>query len=295
MSGDADEHGRVGLGVVTERPPARSTAHLSRVGAVGLAVVATVALTALRFAVDAPVSLGVPVGTLFDPVVTDTLAAGGLAMLVLGATGADHLAVPSLGLLFVGVFAGLAAVAEAATVPAAGAVVVGCWAVLRPWRRQPRTRAVRLAFALGLALTVGAATGLLSLDARGLGTAVVLLGYAATPLLVEATPGRLAWGVGAGVLVVVSGALAPFVTGALALTLSGVAGVSLLLLGLAVTGLTTTLAAALDDRRPAVVAGVCLLVGAGVPVSVQRGVALVLGAALVCGVVALDPEVARDG
>lgn len=191
------------------------------------------------------------------------------------------------GLVSAGVFGCLAAIVPAATVPAAGAVVAG--GALALYATPAATRRGRFPMApvlagggllcgAGIALATG--LGLLAADVRSLGTVLALCGLAATPLLIE--PPRGAWIAGglAGIGVFLAGTVAPFVTGAVTLVAWAVVDASLVLVAAGVAGaVVTTVAglARLENRNASVAFGGLLLLGAGVPATVPRALATVLG------------------
>jgi hypothetical protein len=104
-----------------------------------------------------------------------------------------------------------------------------------------------------------------------------MLGAAATPALLS--HGHRDWAFGglvAGLLVAV-GVVAPFVTGAVSLIGGGIVAVRLPVIAAGLAGLVTTASAGLRTRRTPAVLGAALLLVAGVPGTVPRAMAAVLG------------------
>jgi len=203
-----------------------------------------------------------------------------LAAVVLATTTADG--VERIGLAFVAVFGALAA---AVPTVAVGAVVAitggGALAVGRRWVRAERHAdwhllpVVAIVGAVGLSLL--GAIGVEPTTLSTLGTHLFLLGGAATPALLA--HGRADWafgGVVAAALVAV-GTTAPFVTGAVTLVAGGVVGASLLVLAVGTCGLVTTVSAGARQRHWSAAIGAALLVVGGVPATVPRALAVVLG------------------
>lgn len=256
-------------------------------GAATVAAVGSMAL--LRIAINGSLAMPAPVESLYGIV-------GPMALLIpAGAAVALGLASPDArvrtGLLAVGVFAGLAAAVPAARLPAIGVVIAGGGVALaarltqrRGWRTDPRTIVVAVWLLAG-AVTLGSASALLGGPARALGSGLALLGLASSPAFVR--PRRAAWLAGAVAFlgVVAAGLAAPFVTGAVTLVVGAVVGVPLVLVGLGVAGGTTALVGAVASGRWIKAFGVASLLAAGVPATVPRAVAVMVGLALLVGVV----------
>jgi hypothetical protein len=251
-----------------------------------LAIAGLVPLTAVRIALNAPLPLpGAVSGVWFDTATTLAVVGPASGAVLLGVT-ADAIW-SRIGFVLVGVFGALSAVAQAAAVPAMGAIVVGGWlAVLgsdaSDWSASSRRTlggALATVLLASLTLSLLGATGVRPAVFRPVGTTLALAGMTATPLVVRPSTGSLAvGGVAAGVTLHLT-ATAPFVTGAVALVAGSVVGGSALLLATAVGGLTATLAHGLASRRLASAASVLLLTG-GVPASIPRGIGVVLAVAL---------------
>ena len=256
--------------------------------AVVAALVTVLPVVFARFALNAPVALPGPalagsVGSLVAPAPLGPARAAA----VVGLSVEDVIA--RVGLLSAGVFALLSVVDSTATLPAAGALVLGGVFVLRPWRGSrsasratPTASLVLLALAAGLAGSLLAATGVVPVDVRTLGGVVVAAGLAGLPLLVRPVD-RRAWVAGAAVAaaVLVAGVAAPFVTGAAVLVVWGGVGVPIGLVALGAGGASAFVADATLAGQLLPATGGLLLLSAGVPASVQRAVAFVLGVSLV--------------
>jgi alanine dehydrogenase len=108
-----------------------------------------------------------------------------------------------------------------------------------------------------------------------------MLGAAGTPALLA--HGRGDWvlgGLAAGLLVA-AGVSAPFLTAAVALVGGGVVGTNLLVMAVGFCGLVTTASATARTRRLPAFCGVALLVVAGVPATLPRALAAVVGLLLI--------------
>jgi hypothetical protein len=214
----------------------------------------------------------------------DALATVGVVGPALGAgvvAAATDDDVERVGVTFLAVFALLAAVVPAATVPAVAAAVGGGSVVLArrlpltDWRSVPAVAAL-----LGVAVTALSAMGVGPAAGRSVGAHLVLLGGAASPALV--LHGNRDWALGGltgGVLVGV-GLGSPFLTGAVALVGGGIVTTNLLVMAGGLGGLVTTASAGLRTRRWPALLGACLLIVAGVPATLPRVLAATLGVSL---------------
>ncbi|MCU4716952.1 phosphate ABC transporter permease [Halapricum hydrolyticum] len=248
-------------------------------GVFGLAGAA--GLLVARVALNANLASGVAgsMGTL------QLLATLGPALGALVVATATDDAPERIGLAFVGVFGLLAAIVPAATTAAVVAVVAGgSLAVARRWRQVDRSLDWHalpvVALVSAVAVSLAAGIGVASATLWPIGTNLALLGAAATPALLG--HGRTDWAFGglvAAVLVAI-GLSAPFVTGAVTLIGGGVVGASLLVLAVGLAGLTTTASAAARTRHWHALLGAGLLFAAGVPASLPRALAVVLGVLL---------------
>ncbi len=268
------------VATVTGSTAADPTARPAPRTAVGLVVGGTVVMAALlRVGVNAPVTLPRLVQQAYPAVDGVVLLTGGLGALVLGLLTAST--VGRVGLVATGVFALLAATVPAAAVPATGVVTVGALAVWIDGMPGARIADGRPLVALGYVIAVGAAlgsaTGLLGPGFRAVGAWAALLALAA--LSTVHRPGRAGWllaGVAmAGVLA--SGIVSPFLTGAVVLIVAGVIGAPLVLVAAGVGGAVAAAAGSVGDRRYRPAIGVVILVAAGVPATLPRAVAAVVG------------------
>ncbi|MEF8881191.1 MAG: phosphate ABC transporter permease [Halapricum sp.] len=206
-----------------------------------------------------------------------------LGAVMLATTTGDE--IERVGLAFVGVFGLLVAVVPTVVVGAVVAIAVGgTLAVGRRWRRAERGTdwhllpVVAIVGAIGISLF--GSMGIEPTTLSALGSHLFLLGGAATPALLG--HGRADWafgGVAAAVLVAI-GTAAPFVTGAVTLIGGGIVGASLLVLAVGLCGLVTTASAALRRHHWYAAVGAALLIAGGVPATVPRAMAVVLGVLL---------------
>jgi hypothetical protein len=260
------------------------SAATARTAALALAVLFAAGLTLVRVVRNAPVDApGVASAPSFLLLATQVVA--GLAVVLVGLT-TDRRSVRT-ALVFAGVFAVLAAVDAAASVPAVGALVAGGAVVVGTDARThvdaPRRWLVGGVVLAGLVASLAAVLGLATGTLRPLGSTLALIGLAVVPLLMD--PPRLAWLTGGAVAggVLAAGLSAPFVVGAVTLVSTAAVGASLPLLALGFGGATVAAVGfAQTGHRPAAL-GVGLLALAGVPATVPRATLVVLGLAAVLG------------
>jgi hypothetical protein len=238
----------------------------------------------VRMLLNAPLSVPVRLAPLYRTVLPLALLGPALGALAVGVT-TDRPAV-RVATLFAGVFGLLTLVADAAaysaSVAAVGALaVVAVDSLDRPTSLDRGLRwAVSGALVVGMGCSLAAGVGVAPTVTRPLGSDLALLALAATPVFVPWDRRAAVVGLLAGVGVASVGLTAPFVTGAVALVGGAVLDASTPLLALATAGTATTAATGALGRRPAVVLGGTLLFVAGVPASVPRALAVVLGATL---------------
>lgn len=272
------------MSAVLDRSSGRSITRRTDAIAAGAAVLAVVGLATVRLAVNAPMGIPDPIADAYGLVETAALVVPAAAALVLGVREREPVA--RIGLLTVGVFGGLAAVSTAARVPAAGALVAAAVLITAQRTRRPVAWAeasrgtVAAMILLGMGVSLASTTGLVEGPARTAGAIATMAGLAASPVFVRAN--RSAWLIGGAVLVgtIAAGVGAPFVTGAVTLVVFSTVGVPLLILAVGLAGGVTTLVAALSSGRWLGAAGVGCLLTAGVPATVPRALAVVLGLAL---------------
>lgn len=189
-----------------------------------------------------------------------------------------------IGLLFAGVFGLLATIDSAATLPAYVAVVAGSGlAVLGPLigptasgetQRSVLAGVFLLAIAVSLAGAVGVLTG-----GRGLGSLLVLTAIAGLGLRARNDRLALASGALAFVAVAVASAANPYAAGSALLVGFAVVGVPHLLVGLAVAGGTAAVVAGRRHDHSGLAVGAGLLLLAGMPATLPRALAVLLGVA----------------
>lgn len=249
-----------------------------------LALVPTVAILLVRVGINAPVGPRLPYGALFDPVSTLALlgpAAGALVLSLVTEDGYRRVA-----LAFAGVFGLLSAVATPAMAPASVAVVGGTALIVVSYADGTKSAdavariVVGLAFLAGIALSMAGGLGLEPATTRRLGSTVGLLAIAASPTIVPWTRPSLLVGLLAGAAVAGIGFAAPFVTGAASLIGGAIVGVSLPVMVLAVVGGVTVVATGVDRRSLPTAIGGLLVLTAGIPATVPRGLAVLVGLTL---------------
>lgn len=251
---------------------------------VGVAVAIPVAVAAvMRVSVNAPIALPGAVRAAYPAVDAAVLLAAGFGALVLGLTARSSAG--RVGLVAVGVFALLAAVVPPAAIPASGVVVVGAGAVAvdrldRPVPPTGRT-VVSAGYVLAMGAALGAATGLATAGFRAVGAWAALGALAALSTVHRPTrPGWLLAGLAfAGVLV--AGVVSPFLTGAVVLIAAGVIGAPLVLVAAGVGGAVAAGCGAWAAGRRRAALGAVILLAAGVPATLPRAAAAVVGLALV--------------
>lgn len=249
-----------------------------------LAVVPTVAILLVRIGANAPFVPRLPYGSLYDPVVTLAVIGPAIAAILLGLTTTDD--IRQVALTFVGVFGLLSVVSGQAVWPASIAVVVGTGLVVLTNAKRPVSpdetaeTLVGVVFVGGVALSMAGGLGLEPATTRPLGSTVGLLAIAGAPVFVEWRWRTVFVGVLAGVAVFAFGLAAPFVTGAASLVGGAIVGSSLPVLALAVVGGVTVVATGVDRRSLATVTGGLLVLTAGIPATVPRSLALLVGLAL---------------
>jgi hypothetical protein len=254
-------------------------------GVVSLGAVAAVRLLAVLH--NAPFDpLAVPTGA----IPATTAAVSFLLALSLAAVALASARSPvRIGLLFAATFGGLATLNQAVTVPAAVAITGGGAVALLGTLSVPETyltfRRVALAAGFLAALTValGSSVGLLDGGLRGLGGVLTLGVVIATGVRAESDRIALAAGGIAAAAVVGASLTSPFVLGSTLLVGFAIVGVPHALAALAVGAAVSVVVVGLRRGEWSLAAGAGLLVLAGVPVSVPRAMALLLGATLVVG------------
>lgn len=252
-------------------------------GAGGLALVAVT----LQSLVDALYNLP------FDPVVVPApvrglLAVGTpvvLALALVVAALASGMPTVRVGLLFAGVFGLLAVLSDAATLPAVVAITCGGALALAGGLgvpssyREGRRAAVAVVLLAGIVISLASATAVVD-GLRGLGGTVVLAGIAALGVRSDGDRVALGAGVLAALAVVVASATAPFVLGSALLVSFAVVGAPHLFVALAGGGAIAAIVAGIRRGEQTLAIGAALLLLAGVPATIPRATAIVLGAGL---------------
>lgn len=260
------------------------TAH-TRIAAGVLAFVGLGFLALVRLMLNVP--FGPSVSWAYPLAITLATVAPAIGLLAIGVR--TERPVYRVGLTFAGVFGLLAVVAEPATLPATlaiGAAVLGLTGLhLRDhWRGRRFDRwLVAGALGAGTVVSLAAGIGLEPSVLRPLGSRIVLLAIAATPVFVNWDREAVLVGLGVGVAVVGVGLGAPFLSGAVALIVGGVVGASLPLLVVAAVGAVILFWAAMrsGETELALAAGVLLV--AGIPATVPRALAVLTAIALLGG------------
>ncbi|MBV0923796.1 hypothetical protein KTS45_06230 [Halomicroarcula limicola] len=253
-------------------------------GAVALAAVA------LRTAVH--VLHNVP----FDPVTFGPTIRAGVALgtplvlaLALVACALAATAAPArVGLLFAGVFGPMAVLSDAATLPAVAAVTVGGGLALLGTLGVPASRddwprwIVAAGLVAAVAVSLGSGVGVVDGGFRALGAALALGSLAVLPLGTAVDrAGAAAGGVGFAAVALASGAK-PYVVGSALVTGFAVVGVPHVLVALAVAGAVAAAVTGVrrDALSPSLAVGASLLLLAGVPATLPRAMAVLVGATL---------------
>lgn len=261
----------------TRRVPVRATAAV--LAAAGVAVL-TGGGVLLNAPVDAPAWLGQNHRLLAGA----ALLAVAAAAVLLGALSTDP--VVRVGLVAAGIFPALTVFSTAAYAPAMGVVLAGGALAVAASHGRPEgyldARAVAVAGVLvaAVAAALAGATGLAPPWTRTAGTVLWLLGAASLPVATE-TDG-LDWGAGAlaGVATAQFALAAPFVAGAVFLVGGGIVGAPLSLVALGAFGGAAATVGGLRHGRPTAGAGALLVVLAGVPATLPRALAVVVGLVL---------------
>lgn len=256
----------------------------------------TIALAAVALTTTIGIVRNLPFEPVAVPAVLRTLAVAGTPVVV--AMGLVTVALATrresvrVGLLFAGVFALLAAVSESATIPAIAALVGGGALALAGGLGRPSTyragRRVVIGTVLvaGVALSLASVAGLIGVGFRGLGGLLALAGVAVLGVRAAGDWVALVAGILAVAFVVVASVTRPFVVGSGLLVGFAVVDVPHLLAALALGGGTAAAVAGLRRREYDLTIGAGLLLFAGVPATLPRATAVVLGATL--ALVSLD-------
>ncbi|MFW5924419.1 MAG: hypothetical protein ACOCSP_02330 [archaeon] len=249
-----------------------------------LALLPTAAILLVRVGINAPLTPDLPYSAVYDPIATLAVLGPAFGALLLSVTTRDD--VWRATLAFVGVFGVLSVVATPAVVPASVALVIATGILVgghadRPFSADEIAETlVGVLFFAGLTLSIAGGLGIEPATTRRLGSVAGLLAIAGAPVFVEWRYRTVLVGVVAGGAFAAFGLAAPFVTGAASLVAGGIVGASLSILVVAVVGGVTLVATGVDrGSYEPVVAGL-LLLSAGVPATVPRGLAVVIALTL---------------
>lgn len=252
----------------------------------GLSIVGLGSLALVRVALNLPMSL--PVAGAYPFAIVIGTVAPALGLLAVGVR-SDRPA-QRVGLTFAGVFGLLSLVAEPAALPATLALLaaiagVSAENIHRFWvARRYDQDLVAGALALGGLLSLAAGIGVEPVTLRPLGSRLVLVAVAATPVFVDWDRESLLVGLGVGVAVLAVGLSAPFITGAVSLVVGGVVGASLPLLFLAAVGAVSLLWASVRTGRRSLALAAGVLLVAGIPATIPRGLGFLAAITLLGGV-----------
>lgn len=252
-----------------------------------LALLPTAGILLLRIGINVPVAPQLPYSSVYDGIGTAALIGPALGAILVSVTTDDD--IRRVALAFAGVFGLLSAVARPAVVPASVAIVLATGLLVIAHVRKPFSAdtvtetLVGGVFLAGVALSMAGNLGVEPATTRRLGSTVGLLAIAATPVFVEWSSRSAFLGVLAGAALAGFGLAAPFVTGAASLVGGGIVGVSLPVLVVAVIGGVTLIATGIERRTPDWALAGLLFLTAGVPATVPRGLAVLIGLALVLG------------
>lgn len=253
-----------------------------------LALLPAASILLVRVGINAPLGPRLPYSDLYGPVATAALVGPALAAVLIGiATDDDVLAV---AMAIAGVFGLLAAVVRPAAVPATAAMVGAAGLIVVAHAERPFSpdevaeTVVGLAFLAGIAVSTVAALGVEPALLRPLGSNLALLAVAGSPVFVEWNRRSVLAGALAGAAIAGFGLAAPFVSGAASLIAGGIVGVSLPVMVLGVVGGVTLAATGIDRGQVEPALSGPLLLAAGVPATIPRALALVVGLALLTAV-----------
>lgn len=243
-----------------------------------------------------------PYRSLVIPEIVRSLAVDGTPAVVAAALVAVALATQRddvrVGLLFAGVFGLLATISESATLPAIAAVIGGGALALlgglgRPTTyREGRRVAVGALMIAGVTVSLASNVGLIGASFRGLGGLLALAGLAALGVRVEDDWVALVIGILVFAFVAYASITRPYVVGSSLLVGFAVVDVPHLLAALAPGGGTAAAVAGLRRHEYGLTIGAGLLLFAGVPATLPRATAVLLGATL--ALVSIDRLIGED-
>lgn len=276
--------GTTDVQAVVERLRSRTAGEVRTVGGASAATVVCM-LAAVRIGLNAPLGQS-PAGLQFAHTVASTaaiLVPGGVAIAAGAVADAEWVLV---GLVAAGVFSLLAVLMPAAGLPALGVLSIAAFLVMAPTLagNEQRTGGRSLFAGLVVAavvLSLGANAGVLASGARSLGTTAALVALVVAPVAIGASRRALLVGASAAVFVAAGAVAAPFVTGAVFLAVGAAIDPTVVVAAAGIGGGVALVTEGTHRRQVPVVAGGLLLLTAGIPATVPRGLAVVLGAHLV--------------
>lgn len=249
-----------------------------------LAAITVCLLAAVRLGLNAPLGQS-PAGIQIAHTVASTAAVllPGVAAVAVGVSAESDWTL--VGLVATGTFAILAALVPAAGAAAVSVVPIAAVLVMAPavpgddgWSVRQTPFAILVI--AGVVTSLGAEAGLFAVGVRSLGTIVSFLGFALAPVAVAASPRAVLVGGCVAVAIAIGAAVAPFVAGAVFLAVGAAIDPPVLVAAAGVGGCAAVVSEGVRHRAVPLVAGGLLLLGAGVPATVPRAVAVVLGAHL---------------
>lgn len=252
-----------------------------------LALLPTVGILLIRIGINAPFAPQLPYSSVYDQMATAALLGPATGAILVSVTTDDD--VRRVALAFAGVFGLLSAVATAAVVPASITIVLATAALVVASVRRPfsadtvREGFVGILFLAGVVLSMAGSLGVEPATTRSLGSKVGLLAIATAPVFVEWSRKTAFVGVLAGAGFAGIGLSAPFVTGAASLVGGGIVGVSLPVMLVAVIGGVTVITTGIERLALHTTLAGLLILTAGVPATVPRGLALLVGLAILLG------------
>lgn len=249
-----------------------------------LALIPAAAILFVRLGINAPFAPNLPYSAVYDLVALSALVGPALGAILVSMTTDDGLR--RVVMAFAGIFGLLGAVARPALVPASITIVIAAGVLVYAHQNrsvssdQVAESVVGLGFLTGIFLSMAGNLGIAPVTTRPLGSLVVLLAIAASPVFVDWNWRTAIVGIAAGAVFGWFGLAEPFITGAASLVGGGIIGVSLPILVMAVIGGTTAIVTGVQRYSPRPVIGGLLLLIAGIPATVPRGLAILIGLAL---------------
>ncbi|MDR5656437.1 hypothetical protein RH831_04485 [Halodesulfurarchaeum sp. HSR-GB] len=267
-------------GTASRWPSGSTDPETTRLAAGILALVPAVALLLVTIVDSGPVGTRFPSG-IHEPIALLAILGPASAALVLGLNTADVSV--RVAMLFVGVFGLLSAVSETAMAPAAialaGATVLLAATAVKT-ADSPGQVVVTVAFTVGVLASMAGAFGFEPAFTRSLGSVAVAGAIVGLPAFVGWSRRSVFVGLLAGAVVAGVGIAVPALVAAVGLLGMGIVGLPLAVLVVGAVGGGTAVTRAVETGRlPMALAGLLVLV-AGVPATIPRALALIVGVAL---------------